>query len=180
MRENLEQDAFLRYFLPAQPSLRGYLLAVLRDPVSANDVFQEVSSVLWRKFDEFDQSRNFAAWAMGIAKMQVRRQRQREARSRLVFSDETVDLLATVAGESPMDEDARLAYLAGCLNKLPPNHKNVVALRFQERASLADIAVRIGKNVAAVEMLMVRLRRALRKCVDESMKAVRVAQTGTV
>jgi hypothetical protein len=71
MSEDQDHDAFLERFLPVQTALRGYLLAVTRDPAATDDAFQEVASVLWRKFGEFDRTRNFAAWAMGITELQL-------------------------------------------------------------------------------------------------------------
>lgn len=169
MSEDQAHDMFLAHFLPVQTSLRGYLLAVTRDPTATDDLFQEVAAVLWRKFPDFDPARNFAAWAMGIAKMQVLRHRRSLARSRLVLSEAAVANLATAASAEAQASDARRVHLSSCIGKLPPNHRTIVDLRFAENRPLAEIAARIGKNLAAVEMAMVRIRRWLRDCVDKSM-----------
>jgi DNA-directed RNA polymerase specialized sigma24 family protein len=42
-------------------------------------------------------------------------------------------------------------------------------MRFEEKRSLAEIAATLRKREAAVSMMMVRIRRWLRACVDESM-----------
>lgn len=169
MSEDQDHDMFLKRFLPVQPRLRGYLLATLRDPAETDDVFQEVAMVLWQKFGDFDQTRSFAAWAIGIARLQVLKRRQSFARSRLVFSEEAVASLAEAASEDPDAEDVRRSHLSQCLEKLPPDHRAVVAMRFEEKRSLAEIAATLRKREAAVSMMMVRIRRWLRACVDESM-----------
>lgn len=169
MSEPHNHDEFLKHFLPMQTSLRGYLLAVLREPTATDDLFQEVALVLWQKFGEFDPARSFSGWAFGVAKIQILRRRRAFARSRLVFTDDAVACLAKVASEDTEPGEARRQHLASCLGKLPPNHKTVVTMRFEQKQSLAEIAANLQKNVAAVEMMMVRIRRWLRGCVEKSM-----------
>lgn len=177
MSEAENKDEFLAHFLQAQPAVRGYLLAVTRDPAETDDLFQEVASVLWRKYEDFDRTRSFQAWAMGMARMQLLKRRQSLARSRLVFSEEAVAKLAMSAAEME-SEDARLSHLLLCLKKLPSDHKVVVDFRFSQNQPLAEIAARLGKSVAAVEMMMVRIRRWLRDCVERSMAMAMVTERG--
>lgn len=169
MNEGQDQADFLKYFLKVQPGLRGYLLAAVRDPVEMDDMMQEVSLVLWQKFAQFDRKRHFTAWAFGIARLQILKRRQSQARSKLVFSEEAVAALAATAGEEAEFKDERLAQLSACLEKLPPRDKKVMTLKLGESRSMAEIGVRIGKSEAAVQMMMMRIRRWLRTCVGKSM-----------
>ena len=100
MNDTQNHAEFERLFLPAQTTLRGYLLAATGDGSVADDLFQNVATVLWRKFGEYDRSRSFAAWAVGIARLEVLKRRQTLARSRLVFSEEAVAALAEAAKEA--------------------------------------------------------------------------------
>ena len=44
--------------------------------------------------------------------------------------------------------------------------RNVVKLKYLEELSVVQVAKRVGKSVGAVEMVLVRARRALRDCID--------------
>ncbi|MEI6210019.1 MAG: sigma-70 family RNA polymerase sigma factor [bacterium] len=169
MNSDQNHEAFEKLFLPVQTSLRGYLFATTRDWTATDELFQEVATTLWRKFDKFDDSRSFRAWALGMARLQVLKRRQAFARSRLVFSEELMDALATVAGNETKDEDWRLPHLAACMEKLPPNDRELMAMRFEQDLSLAEIGRKIHKSVEAAGMSMMRIRRWLRDCMVKTM-----------
>ena len=46
-------DRFLPLFLAAQPDLRAFIGAMVRDPAAREDVFQEVSMILWKSFQKY-------------------------------------------------------------------------------------------------------------------------------
>lgn len=177
MASDQDHDAFLERFLPVQTTLRGYLLAVTRDPVATDDIFQEVALVLWRQFNSYDRALPFAAWAMGITKLQFLKHRQSHARSRLVLSEEAVATLADTAGTNADAEDLRRPHLATCLGKLLPAQRTMLSLRFEQKKPLAEIASQIQKSIAAVEMSMVRIRRELRTCVERSLATEKARST---
>ncbi|RYD34105.1 MAG: hypothetical protein EOP86_11750, partial [Verrucomicrobiaceae bacterium] len=88
-----DHDDFLHFFRQTEPDLRAFIGSVLRDPHAREDVFQEVSRTLWQKFDEFDLSRSFRAWARGIAGRKMLEARRRNARFPLLFPPETVEVI---------------------------------------------------------------------------------------
>jgi len=55
---------FLKHFLREENVLRAYLLAAAGNVHTADDLLQEVSSVLWEKFDQYDENRPFRNWAL--------------------------------------------------------------------------------------------------------------------
>lgn len=175
MNDNQNREEFERLFLPAQNKLRGYLLAATGDGTTADDLFQNVATVLWRKFGEYDRSRSFTTWSIGIARLEVMKQRQTLARSRLVFSEEAVAALAEAAAGVAGEEDARLVHLRACLAKLPDGERNALDLRFAEKLSLAEIGDRLNRSAEAVGMMMMRIRRWLRDCVKRAMARERAA-----
>lgn len=175
MSDNRSHEEFERLFLPAQTMLRGYLLAATGDGAAADDLFQNVATVLWRKFDDYDRSRSFTTWAIGIARLEVLKRRQTLARSRLVFSEEAVAALAQAAAEFAEEEDARLVHLRLCLDKLPARERDTLDLRFGENLSLAEIADRLHRSAEAVGMMMMRIRRWLRDCMERAMAKERAA-----
>jgi len=169
MSDTQNHEEFERLFLPAQTRLRGYLLAATGDETVADDLFQNVAVVLWRKFGEYDRFRSFTAWATGIARLEVLKRRQTLARSRLVFSEAAVAALAEAATEVAEDEDARLVHLRSCLGKLPARGRNALDLRFIDELSLVEIGDRLHQSTEAVGMMLMRTRRWLRDCMEREM-----------
>ena len=164
---------FLKHFLPAEAVLKAYLLAATGDTHAADDLLQEVSSVLWEKFDLYDQARPFRPWAMGIARLEILKWRQRLGRKREVLSTEAVEALMDTATEHAGEADERLVHLRRCLEGLAGKTRRLLRLRFWRKLRVQQIAEQLGKSAAAIEMALVRARRALRTCVEKKLQASR-------
>ena len=163
------QSRFLKHFLPAQRALRAYLHAATGDVNETDDLLQDVSNVLWEKFEQYDESRLFAAWATGIARLQVLKWRQARYRSRKLLSEQAMNELADAAADAAEEADDRPALLAGCLKGL---QARPASAGFEVHPGPADPRHRrpVGHQVGAIEMALVRARRAVRDCIERKMK----------
>lgn len=166
----MDHRRFLKHFLEEQGVLKAYLVSATSDLHAADDLLQEVSSALWENFSDYDESRPFRPWALGVARNMVLRWRRQKGRHRSVLSDETVRLLADVADAEGDGADLRRAHLRGCLENLGEHLREVLRLRYLEGAAIPELAHRVRKTVAAVEMILVRGRRALRDCVERKLQ----------
>ena len=160
---------YLKHFLAAESVLKAYLLAATGDMHAADDLLQAVASVLWEKFDQYDQSRPFQPWALGIGRLEVLKWRQGLARSREVLSAEAMDVLMDAATEHAGEIDERLTHLRRCVEALKERTRRVLRLRYWKALSIRQVADRLGKSVAAIEMALTRVRRGLRECVEKKL-----------
>src|SRR5258708_3021853 len=90
---------FMGLFLKSSRMVNAYLLAATRDMNQADDLFQEVSSVLWEKFDTFEEGTAFDAWALTVARLEVLKWKQRLARSKLILSSDVLEALSETTVE---------------------------------------------------------------------------------
>jgi len=171
-------EQLLRHFVEEDAVLRSYVHACTRNHQDADDVIQDIWRTLATKLDQYDDSRPFRPWAMGVARLQVLKWRQSKARSREILSGEVMDLLAATAEESADEIDMRLSFIKACLKNLTMASRNIVEMKYMLDLRAQDIAERIGRNVAAVEMSLVRSRRTLRDCIEEQVKMSMAAETG--
>jgi RNA polymerase sigma-70 factor (ECF subfamily) len=167
--EDMKQHEFMKLFLNHQSVVTGYLLACTGDLTKAEEIFQDVSLVLWEKFDTYDPSKSFKAWALGVARLEVLKSHQQFARSKEILSEDAVEKLAHAAAEVSENISAVNKYLDICLEKIRNTMKNVIEMKYRQELSIANIAKKIGKKTGAVEMILVRARRFLRKCIDQHM-----------
>lgn len=173
MKRSDEHD-FLKRFLSEEPLLRAFLLSATGQLHASEDLLQTVATVIWEKWDRFDQGQPFRPWALGIARLEVLRWRQKLARSRETLGDEAVARLAELAEEHAEEIDRRRHYLQECLNELDDRQRSVLEMKYGDAMAIAAIAERVGKSVAAVEMILVRVRSALRDCIQK--KAARTQE----
>lgn len=157
---------FLKHFLPVENVLKAYLLSATGDMYVADDLLQEVSSVLWEKFDQYDEHRPFRSWALGIARMETLKWRQRLARSREVLSPAVIEGLVDTAEGFALELDDRAIHLRLCVEGLKQKTRRVLSLRYWEALTVRRIAEDLGRSAASIEMLLVRVRRQLRLCVE--------------
>jgi len=163
-----DHDHFLPLFLTAQPDLRAFIGALVRDPATREDVFQEVAMILWKKFDLYDPARPFGAWARGIAARKVLEDRRLRSRLPESCTAETLEALsvghAKEDAESPWhDREKALNY---CLELLPERSARFIQERYEMRVPADVIALEAGISVDALYQTLSRLRRQLRECVQ--------------
>ncbi|HYF01100.1 MAG TPA: sigma-70 family RNA polymerase sigma factor [Planctomycetota bacterium] len=155
---------FLRLHMAHQRALFGFLLAAVREPSTAEDLLQEVTLVLWKKFGEFRQDAPYLPWAFGIARREVAQHFRDRGRGERCVPLEILDQVTPVLEQ----EDERLASergaLAACIESLPDPLRDLLRLRYEEGTPLRDLSARLGQSLAAINMRIVRLRRALLDC----------------
>src|SRR4051812_13619717 len=113
-----------------QRRIFSYIYTLVPDRHEANDLLQESSLIICEKFAGFTPGTDFVAWACQIAYWQIRRARQKFARSKVVFNQEIVDALAQTAAQMHEEVNARHDALAQCLQKLPTRDREMVLMRY--------------------------------------------------
>jgi RNA polymerase sigma-70 factor, ECF subfamily len=162
---------FLRLFLRNERRLYAYILTLLPRRADADDVLQEASLVMWDKFDPAAPPDDFAAWGCRIAYFKVLDFRKKRQRSRVLFSQETLERLAETAVEQTagLQLDERREALADCLARLRPQDRDLLARRFAEGATTLSTAEQVGRSADAVYKALARIRQALFECVTRTL-----------
>ena len=165
-----DREDFIQHFTDVEHALRAYLLAATRNLSDADDLFQAVWIVLWNKFDQFDASRSFRSWAIGVARFEVLRWKRQQARSREVLSEDAISLLADSAQEHAEEINVHRILLRECLERVNGLRRRVLDMKYSENMKAREIAHATGRSVEAVEMLLVRVRRLLQSCIEQKLR----------
>ncbi|MCY2935758.1 MAG: sigma-70 family RNA polymerase sigma factor [Planctomycetota bacterium] len=159
----------------AQPVVSAFLASVVRDFRDRDDLLQETALAVIDSYDRYDSSRSFNAWALGIARNQVRLYQRRRQRDRLVFDDNVMVSLATAFAEITSEESHSFEFLQDCLDKLEGRARSLCELRYQDDLKPAIIAARLGMTANSVAKALQRIRDQLRDCIE-----LRRAQQGAI
>jgi RNA polymerase sigma-70 factor (ECF subfamily) len=153
-----------------QTQLFSFIYSLVRDFDDADDVFQQTSLVLWRKYDRFDPSKSFIAWACGVARLEASSFLRARRRRRLHFSDELNVLLidAHAALEHEHLEERRDA-LEGCLKKLQRRDQELLLACYGESACIPEVARSWDRSPQSIHNSLRRIRRAVFDCVRRTM-----------
>jgi len=166
---NLSREHFIAALSSSQNSLFRFIYSLLPDPDLVDDVLQETNMVLWRKVDEYDETRDFLPWARKVAHFQVLAAIRDRSRSRLVLDEELVNLLEEEVEEEDTRESMRMHALERCLSRLPEKRRELLLQRYRRGASVEKMANTLNQSVGALSQALYRIRQALMKCVERQL-----------
>jgi RNA polymerase sigma-70 factor (ECF subfamily) len=157
---------FVQLLTTHQRDLYAYINTLLVGQATASDVLQDTNLDLWARLDDFDFKRPFLPWAYAFAYQRVLAHRKTQRRSKLVFSDEIVQLISDTYVNGAVDADQRVNALQMCVERLPPRQRQLIRDRYAVTMSVNALAARLGCSANQISARLYRIRRALAKCVD--------------
>lgn len=155
----------------SQHAVAAYLASLVYDHHDAEDLLQRTAVAAIRKFRDFDETRSFSSWVLGIAHIEVLRYRREKTRdARLMFSEHAVEVLTQAHGELENNDGAESrAALARCMGRLRGRSRQVVDLFYRDNLKLDEISEQLSIARGTVGSMLHRSRGMLRDCVDHEM-----------
>lgn len=144
---------------------------MIRGREDAEDVYQQVLTVLWRKFDQFTLGTNFPGWALRVAELEVRDFRSRSRERHLNLSSEVLLELADVmcADAEQRTYDDRQVALEQCLERLNDSDRELVDRIYGREERIADLAAELGRIPQSISNSLRRIRQTLYECVERAL-----------
>src|SRR5690606_26774572 len=138
-------ERLTRLWTECQPTVASYVLSLLRDVHKAEDVVQAVAVTLVTRFHEYDRTRPFLSWAMGIARHKVLHAMRARATDRHQFQEELAEHLKLAFEEEHDDQwgEFRKA-LHACLAKQRGRIREVLSMRYSLDLQPVEIGRRMG------------------------------------
>ncbi|MCH2061775.1 MAG: sigma-70 family RNA polymerase sigma factor [Verrucomicrobiales bacterium] len=161
---------FVRLWTRHQAEVERYVYMMIPRAVDAGEVIQEVSVKLWEKWDRYDQSRPFVPWAIRFAWLEVLKWRQRQARERLVFSSSLLEQINAAHEQEAPVMDVRRKALKKCLEKLNPQQRKWVKMRYARHGAVKQEAERTGVRLHKLYYALEKIRGQLLECVGRTMR----------
>ena len=166
--ENEDLEQFVRQFSRSQLQILNFIQMLVPSPTEAEDILQETSVVLWKKWSQFDQSRNFVGWACGIARFEVfRHLRNRKHKSYL--SEALLEKIGDVAlseMRSREEDQHRQEALAICFESQSSSDQHLLNERYRKEKSVAEIAAQQSVTPRAIYKQMGLVRQMLQRCIE--------------
>jgi RNA polymerase sigma-70 factor (ECF subfamily) len=158
-------DRFMRLFIQHQPRLYGFIRTLVFNRADAEEVLQEVASVLWRRFAEFTPGTHFDRWAFAIARNQILYHRQKARRDALMLHGDLVETLADQAADDSDRLDEFREALSECMIGLDDDDRDLLHRRYESDATNRAVAAALGRSESAVSRALHRIYRVLLECI---------------
>ncbi|MCO6044649.1 sigma-70 family RNA polymerase sigma factor [Aeoliella sp. ICT_H6.2] len=142
-----------------------FIRASVRDEHLAEDVLQEVASVVAAKFDQYNRDLPFEGWAIGISKRVMKQHFRSAKRNGVIFDEEALEALGAAYERREPPRQDRLRALELCLGTLDSQKRALLEMRYQGEVEVQEIATRLGATANAISCALHRIRTDLAACV---------------
>lgn len=157
-----DEEAFESLFREFQGNVYGWIVRLVRDPTTAEELTVEAFWRMYRARARYDPSRPFGAWARRIAMnvaLSYLRTHQSELSRRVL---QPVEELRATASNTVEDQELQ-EQMADAFARLPTRLKTAATLTLIEELPHSDVADALGISVGAVKSRVFRAIRLLRK-----------------
>jgi len=162
-------EEFIQLFTRHQRRLYLLILSQVPNTTDAEEILQDANCVMLAKYGQFELGTNFFSWAARIITFEVLKYRQRYSRSKVRFTDQFLDVVASEAELASDDLEQRRAALDACLKKLRDKDRELIQSRYQPDLSAKEMAEQIGRPANSVYQSLGRIRRVLMECITRQL-----------
>lgn len=164
-------QAFTEILRLHQGRVRAYLNRYVRAREVVDDLAQDVFLQAYRSLETYRGEAPLAVWLLGIARhralMLLREEQRRRAREGQKLEQALAGWRCGRVEETPVEDRAHeLRALEDCIATLPPDSAKLVSAHYFDEKPLVELARTAGRKESAVRMTLLRVRQALRMCVE--------------
>jgi RNA polymerase sigma-70 factor, ECF subfamily len=137
-----------------------FMLRLLGDAASADDLTSEVFLAVWRNAHKFQERAAASTWLLAIARFKALQELRR--RRDIAAEPEQVDASDPAADpEASWVDKRRGAMLRKCLGALSREHRTIIDLVYYHEKSVQEVAAIVGIPCATVKTRMFYARKKL-------------------
>ncbi len=163
------QEQFLRLLMLNDKRIYAYILSFVPNAADADDIMQEASAVMWRKFSSFIPGMDFVAWALTIARYQILSYFKKKKSRKLCLSEALAESLEQEVVRTLPEMDRRMGAMKQCIDKLAQMDRYILKLRYEKDLTLENIGAHISKSTRATYYALVRIHRNLLQCIKQTL-----------
>jgi RNA polymerase sigma-70 factor (ECF subfamily) len=154
-----------RLWLEIQPSVLSFICAAVPRFCDAEDLLQETALEATEHFDQYDQSRPFIAWVLGIARFKIAAFYRKQGHSPCLLAETAFQLVLDEHVTQHETLDDRRVALEECLEALPDGSQNLVKGRYQQNLDSIELAKLTDSTCGSVRVKLSRIRSQLLDCI---------------
>lgn len=167
-----DYSSFQELFLAHRKAIYSFIYVHIGNTADADDLFQDVCVVLWRRFDQFQVGTNFQAWAKQICRnviMDFRKRRRRRPVKGL--DNDIMDLLLQRYGHMQDQVEDRLETLHTCVDKLNFRDRHLVRMAYDQAKAVKVIAQEVEVSVQRIYKRLGTIHGTLLQCVRRTLNS---------
>ena len=161
-----EVEELAAHWTRAQRTVAAVVRTLVTNFHESEEVLQRVAVTLVQKYEQYDPSRPFVAWAIGVARLEALSFLRARSRDRLVFDDTLVAGIAESHERTAQSLVHVSQFLDECIEELDGRARRAIQLRYGGDLKTSQIAGKMEISDGAARMLLSRARTLLRQCLE--------------
>lgn len=145
--------------------LMAYIVFLVSDNESAENIFQEISTKAYQKCDSIENLSHLMGWLRIAARNESLKAIKKRATERIHFDSSIVDQLEPIWDKYDNHDPKLECMLRKCLEQMPPAAKNIVKLKYYEGLRGDIIAKTLNMKLNSVYVSLTRIHGWLAECV---------------
>jgi RNA polymerase sigma-70 factor, ECF subfamily len=155
-----DKDAMQVLFARHNVRVFRFLMRIVDNEATAEDLVSEVFLDAWRHAGRFEARSQVATWLLGIARHKALSALRRRSADQL--DDDVIEFIEDAADnpEVAVQKHETSAILLDCLRQLSPAHREIIDLVYYHERTIDDVAEIIGvpQNTVKTRMFYARKR----------------------
>jgi RNA polymerase sigma-70 factor (ECF subfamily) len=155
-----DKDAMQVLFARHNVRVFRFLMRIVDNEATAEDLVSEVFIDAWRQAGRFEARSQVATWLLGIARHKALSALRRRSADQL--DDDVIEFIEDAADnpEVAVQKHETSAILLDCLRQLSPAHREIIDLVYYHERTIDDVAEIIGvpQNTVKTRMFYARKR----------------------
>lgn len=168
---NEKTEDFISLLMANHQRIYAFILTLIANTNDADDIMQETTTIMWRKYSDFQPGSNFVAWGISIAHKKIFEYRKKKASSRVMFNDKLVEIMSVESKDHSNQTKKKLDALDKCITKLPDEFRKLIQERYEYDCPIKDLAEKIGKSVFSVYRTLTKIHNQLILCMRRTLAA---------
>lgn len=138
-----------------------FVLRLVGNPTVAEDLISDVFLDVWRQADKFEGRSAVSTWMLAIARFKALSALRKKPDEEL--DEETAETIEDTSDnpEVTLEKKDKSAVLRQCLEKLSPEHKEIIDLVYYHEKSVEEVAEIVGIPENTVKTRMFYARKKL-------------------
>ncbi len=151
------QTLFARY----QVRVFRYVLRMVRNEATAEDLISEIFLDVWRQAGKFEGRSSVSTWLLGIARFKALSQLRKRTEAELdeSYAEQIIDDADTP--EVDLQKKDKGAVIRECIHKLSQDHREMIDLVYYHEKSIDEVAMLLGIPHNTVKTRMFYARQKL-------------------
>ncbi len=160
-------ERFVKLLTANQHRIYTYILSMMPNSSDADDIMQETTTIMWRKFSDYQAGTDFVAWGNAIAYYTTMNYR-RKKKNVLHLSDEAIEALSFHTPKTTERMEHQMDRLSDCVKNLEIQDQRIVYMRYNQEMDVKTIAERLDMQLRRVYRHITRIHSLLLRCISRS------------